>query len=587
MRVLLLHPEDVPSLGPWSKQSWDVILDLGRSSQFSEKQWSAQQGCTVLRTEAFRDDFSNIRRVRDFLSAGLGRVIDEEGLDWWQLIYLRAVPELLTILTLQRAIQHVVVGRIKVDGELWCTRESWQANVFAALCDRSLHCFGSDRRSRAIAQLKRPADLFRRLSWPQIKQIIFDKYDAGYQWRSRFASRPKPSSEPVVLIPSAYENVSRMAVDYARLIPEQRFLLIATRWSGKQFLPAANVEVRDLAAYGGEYPRAEIASVLERWRRLKKDLGSAPEFRMLQRTGILESIPAWFSDGLCARNAWREAIEREPVSGVLCGDDSNMYTRLPVLLAAKRKISTVDFHHGALDGHCMIKDQPSDVYFAKSEMEHDYLVRVCGRAADRIAIAAPARHSVRSLPHDERDHASAVILFSEPYETGEMRGEEVYREILSPLIRVARDNGRRVIVKLHPFESKAQRERMIRHLFPAEDRKRITVLDGPLNAKILSQAWFGITVESSTAMNCWENGTPCFLCGWLALSPYGYLQQYARFGIGEELQSAEQIAQIPQRLLNMKRPHAGEAESTIIDPASLKRLLTCGMRDGHGVRSAS
>src|SRR3974390_1342513 len=37
MRVLLLHPDDSPRQGPWSRQRWDLIVDLGKSSTFSQE----------------------------------------------------------------------------------------------------------------------------------------------------------------------------------------------------------------------------------------------------------------------------------------------------------------------------------------------------------------------------------------------------------------------------------------------------------------------------------------------------------------------------------------------------------------------
>jgi hypothetical protein len=580
MRILLLDAEDSPLCGPWSRERWDLIVDLGKSSQFSEERWR-KRDCAVLRSDAFSEGIADAKRVREIFAVGTGRLVDEEGIDWWRLTQLRIAPDVFTALALER-----VAGEIKAEGELWCTRESWQARMLASLCNRPLECFGSGELSRVAVRARRYGRLFRRFSWPQIKQIFFDKYDANYRWRSQFASKPERSSQPVVLVPSAYENVSRMAAGYARLIPEQALLMIATRWSARQFEPPANMQIRNLAAYAGDSAPTELKSLLEGWARLKGDLSSVPEFRMLSQGGILESFSTWFRDGLSARNAWRDVLEREPVSGVLCGDDSNMFTRLPVLLATKRKIPTVDFHHGAFDGHCMIKDQPCDVYLAKSEMERDYLVRVCERSEDRIVIAPPGQSSMRAGWHHESSKATAVLLFSEPYEAAGLRGQEVYREILPPLIRVARDNGRRVIVKLHPFESKRQRLRMIQALFPAADCELITVLDGPLRPEILSQAWFGITIESTTVMDCWEHGISCFLCGWLARSPYGYLQQYARFGVGEELKNAGQITEIPERLAEMRRRPAGQVQSEMIDPTRFKQLLTCGIQDGCGVRLA-
>ena len=148
--------------------------------------------------------------------------------------------------------------------------------------------------------------------------------------------------------------------------------------------------MRDLAGYAkSDSAGEEVRSLTERWRKLRTDLCESPELRVLVQAGLLDSFPAWIRDGLSARDAWREVLEREPVDGVLCGDDSNLYTRLPVLLAARRKIKTVDFHHGALDGRYALKDLPCDLYLAKNEMERDYLLRVCDLPAEKLVLGAP------------------------------------------------------------------------------------------------------------------------------------------------------------------------------------------------------
>ena len=83
----------------------------------------------------------------------------------------------------------------------------------------------------------------------------------------------------------------------------------------------------------------------------------------------------------------------------MCGDDSNIYTRLPVLLARQQGIPTLDFHHGALDGRFLMKELPSDLYLAKGEMERDYLVRLCRLPAERVIVAGPPLP--RSIPAHE------------------------------------------------------------------------------------------------------------------------------------------------------------------------------------------
>jgi hypothetical protein len=584
MRVLLLHPEDSPLTGPWAAQRWDLVADLGRSSEFSETRWSRQCGCAVLRAEEFRQGIDDVRRVREILQAGRGRLIDAEGIDWWDLMSLLFVPELLTVLALGR-----MATQMDPSAELWATRSGWPANVISFLTGRPVQSFDRRLISRVASRVGRYAGLAKRFSAAQIQEILLDKYDSGYRWRRRFAARPKRWSQAVVLVPSAYGNVSRAAAAYAELLPQQPFLMVATRQSAKRFTAPANVEVRDLAAYAGaEGAEAEIAGLATKWIALKRDLGSIRELQALTKAGVLDSIPGWLGDGILARDAWRGVLDHEPVSAVLCGDDSNLFTRLPVHLAARRKIPTVDFHHGAFDGRYLLKELPCDLYLAKNEMEKDYLVRVCGLTAERIGIASACHAAAREMSagktHDSK--SKSIIFFSEPYESAGMRGEEVYREIVPELCRVARENGKDVVVKLHPFEGREQRSRVLDEILSREDRRLVSVMDGPLTSALLSLGWCGATVESTAALDCMEAGLDCFLCGWLRLSPFEYVKQFARFGVGDVLENAGDLREIPRRLAQ-ERKRTGQNLAEPVDPVSLKEWLATGASQRSGVRSAS
>lgn len=584
MRVLLLHPEDSPRRGPWSRQRWDLVVDLGKSSPYSEEAWGQMYGCPVLRSESFRYGIADAKQVREIFVEGRGHLVDAEGIDWWNLTSLLIVPDTLAVLTLGR-----VAAEISASAELWATRRGWPVSVLEILLGRAARGFDLGRYAQQAPRVMRYAGLVRRFSPAKIKEIFLDKYDSSYRLRSRFASTSTPCTSPVVLLPSAYGNVSRMASAYASLLPQQSFLMVATRQSAKQFAPPPNVQVRDLGAYAkGNFPAAEVSSLVQRWSKLRVSMNSSPELRVLSEAGILDALPNWLRDGLGARNAWREVMNREPVCGVLCGDDSNLFTRLPVLLAARRKIPTADFHHGAFDGRYLLKDLPCDLYLAKNEMERDYLVRVCGLPDRSVVIGAPAsEHSIKPSNREQAEKTS-VVFFSEPYEGPGMRAEEVYRELLPPLCRIARDSRGGVIIKLHPFESRSQRSKLVQEILDREDARLVTLRDGPLTTELLEQTWFGITIESTTVLDCVQNGISCFLCGWLTLSPYEYAQQYARFGVGQILQNAEQIAEIPKQLGNAQSQSASPAAySMAIDPATLLRWVTSGSREPQGARSAS
>src|SRR5579863_5181904 len=195
MRVLLLHPEDSPRRGPWSRQRWDLVVDLGKSSQFSHGAWSGQYGCPVLSADSFRGGVADARVVREILSAGLGCLIDEEGIDWWDLISLLLVPEVLNLLAFER-----LTAQIDTAAEIWTTRPGWPASAMAILLGKSLRSFTAGRLASAAAGAGHYAALARRFSVAQIKEIFWDKYDSGYQWRSRLASPPERCGSSVVLL---------------------------------------------------------------------------------------------------------------------------------------------------------------------------------------------------------------------------------------------------------------------------------------------------------------------------------------------------------------------------------------------------
>src|SRR5579863_5156277 len=532
MRVLLLHPEDVPQRGPWSAERWDLIVDLGISTAASAAGWAEAAHAPVLRADSFRQGVDDLKQVRKLFSHGMGRLVDEEGIDWWALTSLVIMPETEAVLVFLR-----MISEIDRAAELWATRPGWPAIALAGLLRRPLQSFSKGPFTQLGTRVQHYGRLFQRFSAKQIEEIFLDKYDSSYKWRARFASRTPPLAEPLVLLPSAYENVSRMAAAYAKLLPQQSFLLVATRQSGWLTGLPPNVQTRKLAAYmandlparestSRERTALECAEIFEAWTKLKADLCTIPEFAVLSQAGVFDPFPRCFQDGLRARNAWRNVLEREPVCGVLCGDDSNIYTRLPVMLAARRGIPTADFHHGAMDGRYLLKDFPCDAYLAKTEMERDYLLRVCGLPPEKIVLGAPASAQPDSAQNYSPTELSGIVFFSEPYENAGMRTEEVYREVLPPLCRIARQNGRRVILKLHPFESLSQRISMVRDFLPDDDFTSITVLDGPLSQRMLSNTWFGVTVESTTVLDCFVRGVPCFVCGWLTLSRFGYVQQY-------------------------------------------------------------
>ena len=90
--------------------------------------------------------------------------------------------------------------------------------------------------------------------------------------------------------------------------------------------------------------------------------------------------------GIAVRDAWNGVFESETVLGCLCADDSNPYSRLPLILAANRGIPTLVCHHGAMDSKMAVKVAHADTYLAKGEIEQDFLVRSCGVAPEKVVL---------------------------------------------------------------------------------------------------------------------------------------------------------------------------------------------------------
>ena len=140
---------------------------------------------------------------------------------------------------------------------------------------------------------------------------------------------------------------------------------------------------------------------------------------------------------------------------------------------------------------------------------------------------------------------------------------------------LAEECGRRLVVKLHPFESLQERAALVKQILPQKWRQRTDVVTGTLSVQLLESAWFGITLESTTVIDCTAYEVPCFLAGWIAASPYGYVEQYADFGIGFLLRSADELPSIPELLAKRPaKPRRGLWQPIL--PYRLRMLLAGG-----------
>ncbi len=571
VKILLLHSADDPLRGPWAQQTWDRVVDLGLAGANAYQRWGELFGSAIETLGGV--DLDEYHHVRRLLEAGQGRLMDDEGLDWWELLSIHFDHQIGSILRLQRFADSLREG-----DEVFATRGGFHAHTLRQMLGREIRCFSSGKVS-LLDRLQHYMSLPKRFSASQLGGIFWDKYDSDYRIRGRFSSRPAARAQPVVLLPSAYVNVSRMAIRYAEMLPDTEFLLVTTRQSGWVEPLPSNVEAARLASYAGGTPavQREFSELRREWEQLRAELGPVRELAILDRLGVFAGFSKSLQTGLGIRNAWLRVLETEPVEAVLCCDDTNAYTRIPLILAKQRDLPTLTCHHGALDGGHLFKRTHGDVVLAKGRMEHDYLTRVCGVREDQVEIGGPPQSA--AAPHRaEGGHAPSIVFFSEPYEVFGGRTEEFYRDLIPPLAKLAEETGRELVVKLHPMESASERRKMIERVEPMRCG-RIRVVSGALNEELLQKTWFAVTVLSTAAMDCALRGVPCFLCEWLEYFSSGYSEQFCRFGAGVRLRSPADIAGIPDGIPKMLEAFRGRAGvqadcSSPIAPARLRELLS-------------
>ena len=575
MKILLIRSEDGLLDGPWAASKWDRVVDLGRGGVQSYANAAPQLGSPISFLDEFRDNYWEIRRTRELLSLGKNRLVDSCGLDWWALNSILVHQQLETVILLRKLAE-----TIEPHNEVWVSGPGLHAQALSLLTGREIHTFPAPQ------EKKGPTYYFKRLrQFPaaQSVEIFWDKFDASYHFRSHFKTRPEPQKGDVVLLPTAYGNVSRMGTAYAASVPDVNFLLVATRRSGWLAHFPSNVSGAWLVSYSS--PRSaqrktEYQHLMDQWNSLQKELESVPEFKTISSSNCFDGLNYYFFHGLGIRDAWREVFHSEPISAVLCADDTNPFTHIPLLLAKELGLPTVFCHHGALDGRCMVKECHADVVLAKGKMEKDYLNRLCAMPPERVQIGAPvSAPRERDNRAPDQDHPY-VIFFSEPYETSAGRAADVYADLVRPLAQLAAKHGKQLIIKLHPAESLRERRDIVERFLSSEETNALQFITEPLTPELLDKAWFGITVLSTVVIECSLQGVPCFLCKWLESSPYGYVDQFVRFELGVPLSHPDEIAGIPNRLSSLQQNARKIDYWEEASGGLLKRLLS-GTRELH------
>ena len=557
MRVLLLHPEDVPWQGEWAGHHWDLIVDLGYASSHTYEEWSRRLGARVFSIAQFTGQTEGLRWANQIIERGRGRLLDRLGIDWWEILATEHYEDIRMLYLLDQVRSEIPAGPI----DLAATRP----HLFTRMLSQSQGCPVRYFQSSSLGVVRRAARMLRsarKLHLAQMAEIVCDKWDPSYGVRRHVTKHKRARlTHPAVLLPSAYSNVTRSVLAYAAQLPHRHFLLVTTRRSALPDRRPENLTVAPLAAYAPppDSTAFECAELKRDWQVLLLALQQeANEFRRAVSVGMWDSFPIHLARGLRLREAWKHLLECEPIQGVLCGDDLNYYTRLPLILARRSDLNAVYCSHGALDGGFLFKMPSADCFLVKGEMEKDYLQSARAIEPEKILVAAPGR---KTFTNGEDRRGGALVFFSQPFEVEGGRVDEIYRELLPRLCSAARRSGHKLVIKLHPFESQQARRALVASILPADISNQLEIIGGVSPEEVIARTWCGVTVDSSIAVECALRGIPFFLCGWLDFGGMGYLRQFASFGVGRVLAEPGSLEHISEMVADHRA-----------DPVALARL---------------
>jgi hypothetical protein len=269
MRVLLLHPDDDFD-GSWTRQHWDSVIDLGRAPKSFYGERSAELGCPVFSVFDLAIEVGDMQIWRHLFQPGMGRVVDGYGVDWWDVISVVLQSELQDVRLALRLAEMLSGCRT-----LAVSRPSAMAEALRQELGIPLQVVHRGLHRRVVQSVLRRGGAVTDLSFVQLRQVVYDKYDPHYRWRRKLAgstaqsSKWEPESESVVLLPSAYSNVTKphlVTREFcpsrnsfwslpASLEPSRRFPQMCRRWVWRVLLPsgATGMNCRNLKLAGNRW----------------------------------------------------------------------------------------------------------------------------------------------------------------------------------------------------------------------------------------------------------------------------------------------------------------------------------------------
>jgi hypothetical protein len=175
----------------------------------------------------FAAEAGDLGRLRELLQLRMGWMVDRCGIDWWDLLCLFIADDVQ-----QLTMVHRLSKELDADCELYSSRPDPRATALQRLLGAGLTNLERPFQS-VIRRARHYHKALSHLDRDQLVQALEDKFDTSYSIRRRFARRGHKSEQPIILLPSAYINVSRTALSYAEMLPVHQFLLLLASNSAK------------------------------------------------------------------------------------------------------------------------------------------------------------------------------------------------------------------------------------------------------------------------------------------------------------------------------------------------------------------
>lgn len=219
-----------------------------------------------------------------------------------------------------------------------------------------------------------------------------------------------------------------------------------------------------------------------------------------------------------------------------------------VILAPSRECLVVLLQHGVIHRTLGVTDQPVDRFLVRGRFFQDLLAKPL-RDKSSVLNVPPAAATPDNATADGRKRA--ILFITAPIYIHPLYTAEEVTQILEILLRVAEQEDRPLIVRVHPTESVHAYRRLVEKLSP-QRAPQVSYSQGTPADAVLRQSDVAVSFYSTMFLDCLRYGVPIISLDWhnwpfkeqykakrafIFASSLRHLEELVREGIGSRLTS--------------------------------------------------